>query len=330
MKSLLLYLLLLSAAALGAQTVRAASTDQPDLSVLETFLHDRYYEVEFFVFERPQVLDFATDEILTLNRPRALPRTVRTQVLEADTLWTMPLDPETRACLTFPTLTYELLPEEGGELEESRAFEDTADDALSARPVPVPVIEPRLAPDAQLDFLASVAEYERTLIENSQRWQAPESFQLSRHAARIERRGAGRILFHGRWLQAVPPREQPDPILITGGSALPAPYPSHELIGTVSVSVGRYLHFRADLYFQGPGLGLVPVTAALAADGHATLLASEPLQSGYMALTESRRMRSEELHYLDHPKLGLIVRIDPVVFPEDLVQAYVALEESGE
>jgi hypothetical protein len=324
MKCLSLHLLLLGIAGLGAQTARAASTDLPDPSVLEEFLHHRYYEVEFFVFERPQVLDFATDEILTLNRPRALPRSVRTQVLDPDALWNLPLDPKTRSCLTFPTLTYELLPGE----ERIPVETDTAAQSVPV-PVPVPEIEPRLAPDAQLDFLASMADYERTLIENSQRWQTPEQFQLSRYAARIERRGGGRILFHGRWLQAVPPREQPDPILITGGEALEPPYPSHELIGTVGVTIGRYLHFRADLYFQGPALGLVPVGAALM-DGQAKLIATEPLPDGYMALAQSRRMRSGELHYLDHPKLGLVVRIDPVQFPEALIQAYVALEESDE
>ena len=30
-------------------------------------------------------------------------------------------------------------------------------------------------------------------------------------------------------------------------------------------------------------------------------------------------MRSTELHYLDHPKIGLILRIDPVEPPEALV-----------
>jgi hypothetical protein len=69
----------------------------------------------------------------------------------------------------------------------------------------------------------------------------------------------------------------------------------------------------------------------MAADGASTLTPTETVQAGaYMVLSESRRMRSEELHYLDHPKLGLVVRIDPVRFPDDLIQSFVALEENVE
>ena len=33
---------------------------------------------------------------------------------------------------------------------------------------------------------------------------------------------------------------------------------------------------------------------------------------------ESRRLRSGEVHYLDHPALGIIVRTNPVDVPEQL------------
>ena len=323
MKRQLLYLALLAVAALPALPARAASADLPDPEALEAYLHGRYFEVEFFVFERPAVLDFATEEILTLTRPRALPRDLRTQILPADALWTSPIDSMTRACLTYPTLTWELVPEDPPE-----AIAPAEDPPLT--PLPVPDIHPELAPDPELDFLAGMAAFEASLVENGQRWQPPERFQLRREAARIERRGAGRILFHGRWLQAVPPRGKPDPILVTGGASLAPPQPPHELIGSVGVTLGRYLHFRAELFFHGPGLGLGPASAPMGADGNATLMAPAQVEAGYMVISESRRMRSEELHYLDHPKLGLVVRIDPVRIPDELVEAYVALEENVE
>ena len=31
-----------------------------------------------------------------------------------------------------------------------------------------------------------------------------------------------------------------------------------------------------------------------------------------MELREQRRMRSGELHYLDHPKFGVLARVDPI------------------
>jgi hypothetical protein len=37
-------------------------------------------------------------------------------------------------------------------------------------------------------------------------------------------------------------------------------------------------------------------------------------------------MRSEEIHYLDHPALGIIVKITLIEAPESLVQAWEELE----
>ena len=41
----------------------------------------------------------------------------------------------------------------------------------------------------------------------------------------------------------------------------------------------------------------------------------------YMELSESRRVRSGDLHYLDHPKFGIIVRIDTIEIPQELESA---------
>jgi len=38
-------------------------------------------------------------------------------------------------------------------------------------------------------------------------------------------------------------------------------------------------------------------------------------------------MRSDEIHYLDHPKFGIVVRIDPVTIPQSLLEAFENLEE---
>ncbi len=323
---------------LAAALPEPAEAASADPAELDAYFSARYYEVEFFVFERPQVVDFGTEEILTLDRPRALPSNLRTQRLTADALWTSPLDPLTRACLTFPTLTYELLPalpDAFGDLgsaerdaaEVPAALESTGTPLDDRSPLPLPQIEPILEADPHLDFLAKVAEFERTLEDRSQRWLPAEDLRLQREADRIARRGLGRILFHGRWLQAVPPREEPDPVLVTGGLPLAAVPSDHELVGTVGVTLGRYLHFKADLFFQGPGLGLAPAEAVMNDAGQSLLLAADPTAdgAGYMQLTESRRMRSEELHYLDHPKLGLVVRIDPVTVPEALLEELDAL-----
>src|SRR5690606_29729616 len=103
------------------------------------------------------------------------------------------------------------------------------------------------------------------------------------------------------------------------------------------VTLGRYLHFGAHLLYTEPLMGRAPVDRALppvralttALPGLEEPLLSEEdlLPAGFMQLRESRRVREGELHYLDHPKLGVVVRIEPVVPPEPLQAAHAAVEQ---
>ncbi|TNF91006.1 MAG: hypothetical protein EP301_00245, partial [Gammaproteobacteria bacterium] len=106
MNRLLSYLSLL----LAALPVAAATPD-PVQGELERYLSSPYYLIEFFVFERTGVMEFNTQETLALDRPRAFPAAMRTQRLDPDHRWDGPLDTLTRACLTYPSLEYELLAE---------------------------------------------------------------------------------------------------------------------------------------------------------------------------------------------------------------------------
>ncbi|MFN2308841.1 MAG: CsiV family protein [Gammaproteobacteria bacterium] len=131
----------------------------------------------------------------------------------------------------------------------------------------------------------------------------------------LGRSNAYRPLLHWRWVQPGLARAQARPVRVQvpAGSALPlkqpaagmsSPRSSSELQrlyaspgqsanlslldGTVSLTLARYLHLAVDLIFTDPATG-VPVR-----------------------LKESRRMRSNELHYLDHPRFGVLVQVTPV------------------
>ncbi|MEE8077861.1 MAG: CsiV family protein, partial [Pseudomonadales bacterium] len=190
---------------------------------------------------------------------------------------------------------------------------------------PPPEIFPVLESHPLLDVMAQAARFESEMQERRDRWLPADTHVLDREANIVQNRGIGRILHHGRWLQAVPSREAPQPILIQGGERLAN---SWEIEGTVATTLGRYLHFQATLFYHAPGLGLEPIEFILRADGS---IASPPTRQldpfGYMLLDESRRMRSEEIHYLDHPKLGIVVRIDPVEMPTALLDAFEHLGE---
>jgi hypothetical protein len=101
------------------------------------------------------------------------------------------------------------------------------------------------------------------------------------------------------------------------------------LDGTLRVHRARYLHVQADLLYYRPldtdARAAVPANdnadATLMADSPDTafieqLLAEEDSAPRLFRLSESRRMRSRELHYLDHPLFGMIVEAWPVELPE--------------
>ena len=67
--------------------------------------------------------------------------------------------------------------------------------------------------------------------------------------------------------------------------------------GTVKVSLARYLHVALDLLYHRPAMG------ENAAPGEVP---------ARFRLVSERRMRSSELHYIDHPLFGVLVMIRPL------------------
>lgn len=354
----------------------------------ELFNRDWYY-TEVIVFQRPAVQDHAMGEALA-GAPRPLPPDLRTFRLPEEELRALyQLSPLTRLNLTYPYLDTSLLPPELLDLQleldgHPRADDDDRDDPwqsprrrgrertpygqdeeeISRAPaedagreesvpptaegaVPPPDIDPRLAADPLLDLLRELAEYEAALEADSYRWLDPETFSLTGAARAVARRSEFQVLLHGRWLQPVPARGAPQPLFVHAG---PRYGNTFALEGTFDVTLGRYLHFRAGLYYTEPLLGRSPLNQPLApvagpmdesppaesprAESPRALqrrLTEQDLEpAGYMQLHATRRLRSGELHYLDHPRLGVLVLIEPAAPPEHLVAAYEALQAQTE
>jgi hypothetical protein len=127
----------------------------------------------------------------------------------------------------------------------------------------------------------------------------------------------------------------------------------HPLDGTIELVVSRYLHIHADLYFTravdwdeafmarggiaGPAIETpdgesaggeasddeaadngeesLPIVADVLAPAVARGPDDEPMLS--FPFSQSRRMRSGELHYLDHPLIGILVLVTPYEEDED-------------
>lgn len=113
------------------------------------------------------------------------------------------------------------------------------------------------------------------------------------------------------------------------------------LDGTLRVHRARYLHVEADLLYYRPLDGDATLAPAPGNDAGAPsvpdspdtalieqLLAEDDRAVRLFRLTERRRMRSRELHYLDHPLFGMLVAAWPLELPEMAVET--AQPEEGE
>ncbi|MEH6473491.1 MAG: CsiV family protein [Halopseudomonas sp.] len=166
------------------------------------------------------------------------------------------------------------------------------------------------------------------------------------NTARLKRKGH-RILFQAHWRQPVHAKKESRAIIIRGGAALqeqPLPINAnaaafYELEGDIQLYLSRYLHLRPNLYLTLP---LPPewqprhpneIEAKLkteqamqqfmlSSDAQPSLAAMPPIadtplpeasepRAQYLTvkLDQSRRMRRNELHYIDHPLFGVLIRL---------------------
>jgi hypothetical protein len=330
----LLILLLSIIAGFSTASLQAASSVEAATEKITSALEGNFYEIEFFVFERNAVMEFNTREVLVGRKPLFYPASMMALNSPDEPVGShYQIDPLTRLCMTYPTIVYTttdpFAPEQEAETVDGAGIDDTTavDEIADSVPVTPPQITPEVAVDPERELHEAIASFEEQLYASSNSWMSPDTFLLTSEASRVERRADARVLFHGRWVQPVPAREDPLPVLILAGETVGT---GRELMGSVGVTLGRYLHFQADLNYTAPALGEFPLEVAVTASGDMMDVPRAAAAGGFMKLSQSRRMRSGELHYLDHPKLGILVRIDPVTVPQTLVDLALALEESNQ
>ncbi len=109
-----------------------------------------------------------------------------------------------------------------------------------------------------------------------------QEFVLRTAAARLDVQSGFNVLWHGAWIQPGLNRREAQAV------ALPGELGRMGIRGRVRVYRERFLHAEAQITQRDDRGELVAV------------------------MNDSRRMRSGEQHYLDHPRLGVLVRVDPV------------------
>nr|WP_010130550.1 lipoprotein [Microbulbifer agarilyticus] len=228
----------------------------------------------------------------------------------------------------------------------------------------------------------------------------PAANRLNNKAASLNRNPKYSVLFHKTWRQVLQTERNAPAVLINGGIASDG---HHQLEGSVTISVSRYLHLSTDLWFSEwaqqlpqpitqqlsqqqplqpagwdqkapqaednstargiavptqPRAPLLPVAAdadseplglgasvesvsdtstssptssfssnnafstsadfaAFGEEENTPALPMEKIAERVAVLQEERRLRSGELHYIDHPKLGVLIEVRTVEETED-------------
>jgi hypothetical protein len=129
---------------------------------------------------------------------------------------------------------------------------------------------------------------------------AASRYQLNAISHSLQKSGSYSVLFHRAWRQLAYDRTHA------------VDYPVHSLVvdneysveGRIRLVRERYLHLDVDLQL-------------MSARGNSAILYSDgPGSVPVFELSEKRRIRSNVVHYFDHPRFGMIARVTPYTPPQ--------------
>lgn len=203
-------------------------------------------------------------------------------------------------------------PPPGGQLELMGPHSESSL-AMPAWLVPIP-LEPATQPGLELvpddgdgatgsGGSASGAEQDPDGSAYEYRLAALGSLELVDELQRIQGRAFYQVLAHLAWEQPGYAQEQAHPFPLAEFAGIQS-----GLAGDVTLYLGRYLHLVFDLELEPPVSEQV-------------LFGSRPdAKRAEYRIVEDRKMRSGELHYIDHPKFGVLIKVTEVA---------VAAEDAG-
>ncbi len=304
---------LLAMATLGTSAIAQVDSNSTE----EQADADRWYQVEVILFAHKQT---ASNEILRNDIALAYPPN-----------WIQLKDPEAL-------------------IEVCEAAAQTTDSstntaAESADNTPA---EPQNSPCPQMENTEDHDQAMRQLVdlEREAYYLLPKSMRaLNEQTQELKWSRAHRVLFHEAWRQPILDKDRATSILVSAGES----YGQHkELEGTFSISVSRYLHLRTNLWFtqfahnygqdkgQWPDLPISPEKLDYSitkieeditspwdkieplSDEYDKILARPFVPERIALIKQKRRMRSKEIHYVDHPNVGMILLIEPYEVPAEI------------
>lgn len=165
----------------------------------------------------------------------------------------------------------------------------------------------RLAYPQRYQYLQSSSAADFSLLPK-------DALQLGGYNYTLRRSEDYRVLFHKAWKQQMQGKSSAPGIIISGGNTVGSNH--KELEGYIKIHIARYLHVITDLWFaldDNPLLPAKPGSASpITENGFANRYSGNNSDAAVARFQESRRMRSKELHYIDHPLGGVLVLITPI------------------
>jgi hypothetical protein len=102
----------------------------------------------------------------------------------------------------------------------------------------------------------------------------------------------------------------------------------YEFEGKITIALSRYLHTYTDLILRRPRLSMDPVLSNAPQNSYLAANAADRHILNNHRIKEHRRMRSKNLHYLDHPDFAMLILITPYEVAEGFEE--VAVETGTE
>ncbi|WP_245608399.1 MULTISPECIES: peptidoglycan binding protein CsiV [Shewanella] len=177
--------------------------------------------------------------------------------------------------------------------------------------------------------------------------------QFAEIVSKLSREPGNQSLLHMTWQQSMLPRHQTKPIRLYAGKDFSEAYeangypivptttfdipsfdflisqfdepeitPVWQLDGLMNIYLDHYLYVETQLALRQEGMKKALPTLEAATLAESNIEQEESLQATpflfALPLTQNRRLRSEQIHYFDHPNMGLVLQIRKMVQPDEL------------
>ena len=177
---------------------------------------------------------------------------------------------------------------------------------------------PSISPTMLLQAKTMPPNYSDQLSSIDYQLTAPEQRNLTTIEKRLQSNPNFHVIAHFSWRENVPNAQKSFPIYLFAGSVYdssgnavsqntegqaPASGQTQQLQGTITLDVNRYFNARFNLFLTMP-------TSSLPSLQSGSLISNDGLTTFH--LLQTRRTRSNELNYIDHPLMGMVFMIKKI------------------